>query len=496
MGPEVNRSILKILHNTLPESCLGRWLSDVHVMQLRVKPAIDNTTIMIEVAPLFLVLDASSRIERFRFQTGTTFSFSGTHSRNYIDGLILYLANLCIDEFNDALQQTKSLLVVHRKFEKMTMQELKPKIDQAFAANYWKTAGVKPYWKTAAHKSEAENDSIIADLPPVPYFKQFKEKFTQEQSVLNRCFQGTPPGEEDLQLLRESIEFNRECFKKLQEIDLILLNEKQYLKLKDYLRYVYSTGPCIFNEVSAGIVYRVTIVGDNLLEDGKLRKSKYLSYPPLEVVRERGKFNRANSPDRTLFYAADQENVAIREMKPSTGSRIIISSWMNHAGKSLNCLPICMTAGINNDMADKASYAFEMIKEQMHPQVAEWMAGMFEFLASEFIKEAEPTNFRRYDYLFTAIFADGILQGFPNDSNVKDYDAIVYPSVAWHHLPNNLAVLPAVIDSQFSLKEAKEFQVLETWYDKEIALDQMPARLSLVRKATGFSSGNITWDDD
>lgn len=475
---------------------MGQWLSEVYVMHLRVKPAIDNTTIMIEVAPLFLVLDASSRVERFRFQTSATFSFLGTHSRNYIDSLIHYLVNLSIDEFNNALHQTKSLLVIHRKFEKMKMEELKPKIDEAFAANYWKTAVVKPHWKTSAHRSEAENGSVIAQLPPVPYFKQFKGQFTQEQATLDRCIQDVSPSEENLRILRESIEFNRECFKKLKEIDLISLNEKQYLKLKDYMRFVYSAYPCIFNNVSAGIVYRVTIIGDKFLEDGKLRKTKYLSYPPLEIVRERGVFNRANSPERTLFYAADRESVAVREMRPKPGSRIILSSWINHTGKTLNCFPLCLTAGINNEMADQASYAFEMITEKMHPQIAEWTTGIFEFLASEFIKEAEPTNSKRYDYLFSAIFADCILQGFSEGKNLKNCDAIVYPSVAWHHIPNNLAILPAIVDSQFRLLEVKEFQVMETWYDKDIELNQMPARLLLLRKAIGFGFGNITWDDD
>jgi hypothetical protein len=465
-------------------------------MELRVKPAYDNTIVMIEVAPLFLIVDASSRIERFRFQTSTTFSFDGSHSRNYIDGLILYLVNLNIDEFNKELQQTHSTLVIHRMFGKMTMEEIKPKIDDAFASNFSKTWGVKPHWRTLLHKSEEENDAIIDKLLPIPYFKQFKDRFTEEQNLLSRCIQESSPSEDDLQLLNEATEFNRACFKQLKEIDLTTLNDKQYFRLKDYLRYVYSASPCIFNDVTPDIVYRVTIVVDKFLEEGKLRQSNYLSYPPLEVVRQRGVFNRANGPDRTLFYAAEREDVAIREMKPKTGSRIILSSWKNKTGMPLNCFPICLTAGINNKMADRASYAFEMIAEKMHSQVAEWMKIMFEFLASEFIKESDPINPKRYDYLFSATFADMMLQGFPESSNVRDYDAIVYPSVAWNHLPNNLAILPPVIDSKFSLVEAKEFEVLETWYEKDIPLDQIPVNLLFWRNAVGFSNGCITWEDD
>ena len=37
----------------------------------------------------------------------------------------------------------------------------------------------------------------------------------------------------------------------------------------------------------------------------------------------------------------------------------------------------------------------------------------------------------------------------------------------------------------------EEFHVVQTWYDKEIAQNEMPANLKLVRKAVQFKSGNI-----
>lgn len=496
MVPTVSRSVLKITHNTLPKHCLGQWLSEVQVMNFRIKPAFDNSIIMIEVAPLFLIVDASTRIERFRFQTSTTFSFPGTHSRTYIDGLILHIVNLNIDEYNEALQQTGSMLVIHRKFERMTIEEIKPKIDDAFKVNYWKSAGVKPYWKKESIKSESENAAIIDNLPPIPYFKQFKEQNTEEQNALTQCMHTETPKEEDLQIIREAIEFNRSCFTMLKEIDLVSLTDAHYEKLREYLSYVYNAWPCIFNDVSVQFLYRATVVSDKFLLDGKVRNAKYLSYPPAELIKERGLYNRASTPERTLFYAAERENVAVREIKPKVGSRIIVSTWLNHSGKPLNCFPICLSAGINNEMADHASYAFEVIAEKMNPVVAEWMASMFEFIASEYIKEAEPINPKRYDYLFSALFADGMLQQFPDGSKLNDYDAIVYPSVAWNHIPNNVAIRPEVVDLRFSLIEAKEYEVGETWYNKEISLTQYPADLKLIRQATSFTSDNISWNDD
>jgi hypothetical protein len=147
-------------------------------------------------------------------------------------------------------------------------------------------------------------------------------------------------------------------------------------------------------------------------------------------------------------------------------------------------------------MADHASYAFELITEKMLPDVAEWMGSMFEFLASEFIKESEPTNPKRYDYLFSAMFADGMLQEFTEGTTLKNYDAIVYPSVAWNHIPNNVAIVPDVVDSRFSLIEAKEYEVIDTRYDKEIGLNEFPAKLNLLRTTVNFKDGRIAWSDD
>jgi hypothetical protein len=115
--------------------------------------------------------------------------------------------------------------------------------------------------------------------------------------------------------------------------------------------------------------------------------------------------------------------------------------------------------------------------------------------SASFVSESNPTK-QSARKLMVIHTIDGILQPFPKGSAQKNYDAIVYPSVAWHHEPNNIAILPETIDSQFTLIEAEEFQVIQTWYDKEIAQNEMPASLQSVRKPVQFKSGNIIWDDD
>ena len=144
----------------------------------------------------------------------------------------------------------------------------------------------------------------------------------------------------------------------------------------------------------------------------------------------------------------------------------------------------------------RSTYAFEKICEKLHPVLAEWMECIFTFFTSEFIKESETTHPKRYDYLFSALFADGILQPFPKESGIKDFDCIIYPSVAWGHIPDNVAILPEIIKTKFSLSQAIEYEVLETCYDKRLEINRYHAKLKFIRSATGFKNDYISWSDD
>jgi hypothetical protein len=495
-GPEVSRSPFNIKFNTLPESHLGHWFSNDFILQLRVKPAYDSTLIMLQVCPLFLIRDAKTKQEFYRFQTDTSFSFSGTHSKKFIHDLMYHLVCVSIDEFNDALQETKSLLAVHKTFVKPTREEFEPQIIEAFKVNHYDRAGITPYWKKKINKTQDENEIIIKGLPPIPSSKIFKENQTFEQEVLTLSFNSNHPDEEQVKILKENIAFYKKCFEEMKTIDLNILTETQCNTLRTYLNQVFSAFPVIFNDVTAELICRVTVIKDDFIEDGKVRKTNYLSYPPLKINQRRGVYNRANSPERTIFYASPFENVAIRETKPEKGKRIIVSKWMNHSAEPITCFPLCVTAGIQNEFTDKATYAFEKICENLHPVLAEWMECFFTFLASEFIKEGEAIHPRRFDYIFSAFFADRILQPFPKGSKLKSYEAIVYPSVAWNHLQENIAVLPEIIDQKFFLIEADEYEIIETWYDKKIQLNEYPCRLRFIRKAQSFTNGYITWSDD
>lgn len=495
---EVSRSPFCIKHNTLPESHLGQWLNDEFKLECRIKPAFDNNIIMFEACPIFLVYDAANKSELYRFQTETVFSFSGSHSKSYIRGLIYYLTCLSIDEFNKAFKETKSLFAISRKFEKPTIEEIEPYVNHALKNDLAEKHGTVPHWKNIPSRTVEENESLISSLPPIPNSKLFIDNVTTEERIaVSHCLTNKSPDEKYLSIVKSTIEFYKKCFTHLKQIDLCNLTDSQHESLLEYLNLVLNTSPIINNDVAVELIYRVTIVREKFLENGKIRDTKFLSYPPLEVVIENGVYNRANTPSATLFYASLLPQVAIRETHPSEGQRIILSTWQNKSQKSLNAYPICLTGGIQNEYADRNNYAFEEICKALHPTIAEWMECFFSFFSSEFIKESAPTSPKRYDYLFSALFSDRLLQPFPENSNMASFDCIVYPSVAWNHIPDNLAIIPDVINKNiYSLINAKEYVVLDTWYDKKIDLSQYPANLKFIRQSVAFENNHIYWNDD
>jgi hypothetical protein len=266
--------------------------------------------------------------------------------------------------------------------------------------------------------------------------------------------------------------------------------------LLSYLGKVFTVTPTIFNDLWIGELYRVSIVADAFLEEGKVRNPKFLSYPPLDIIRSRGVYNRANSPETTVFYAAESESVAIREVKPGTGQRIVLATWVNRTQSPLLAYPLCLTAGIENEYADRSTYAFEQFCKNWPPLISEWAESILSFIAQEFIKEQEQVHPKRYDYLYSAFFADRILQPFPEGSKVDSYECLVYPSVAGKHVPSNVAIRPEVVDNKLTLIKAREFEVMETRYDRALRHNELPARLKLLRESKIISNNRIIWDDD
>lgn len=495
-GPQVTRTPLEIRTNTLPPRFLGRWLMDVFRTEIKVKSAFDDQQVMLEVSPVMIVVDKETSMELFRFQTAITFTFSGARSTYSIHSLAHYMVCLSIDEFNNALLETKSTLSFGRKYEHPSIQEIESLIKPAFDATNPGFKQVPRHWKRFTTKTYRDPEDVMNELPALPVSKQYHAQYTEEIYTVNRYCNKEAPTLHDENVLKECISFYKSCIDKLRQVNLCSLSDDQALRLLDYLARAFTVQVNLYNEIETGDLYRVTVVAPEFREAGKIREAAFLSAPPVEVNRKRGVYGRANTPETTVFYASTLPNVAVRETKPKPGARIVLTKWNCGAGVKLNAYPLTLTAGISNEFSNRASYAFEELCKTVDPLYGEYMECLLSFLGNEFIQENPSLSKNGYEYLYSSFFAERLLSEMPKGSPVKTFDCIVYPSVAWNHVPDNFAIRTEVIEKHYTITSAQEFIVHNTWYDRDIQSIQLPAQLELVRTLKEVKHGHISWDDD
>jgi len=336
---------------------------------------------------------------------------------------------------------------------------------------------------------------MIFDLPDTPKSKRYVDDMTPEQKVIMKCINQEKLTNVDESVLQESIDFYKKVFPKLNEINLKVISKENVSELKDYLDKIFNFNITISNDIHFEILFRVSFIKPEFTEKGKVRNPKFLKHPPIEVVEEMGVYNRANSDKKTVFYGSFYENVALRETKPNVGDKIIISTWRNISGRPFNSYPIT-NSEINNEGVQKATKAFKETKEVNNPLFGEIMDLTLGFLASEFVKDAEVKNEKRFEYLFSAYFADKILTPFIEGDPTPNLDFIIYPSVAWKHEHENVAITPNAVENKLKLIKLIEYEVLETHYDLNLKKDEMPVKLKYIREADWIEKDLIIWEDE
>jgi len=242
-------------------------------------------------------------------------------------------------------------------------------------------------------------------------------------------------------------------------------------------------------------LFRVTVVREEFLDKGKVRDTKYLTHPPLEVIQKSGVYNRANSPNTTVFYASFNENVALRETKPPKGSRIIISKWKNKLNRKFISYPLMNNDTVKNEALEESTKAFKEAKKTMDEHMYKINDLLLRFLSSEFVKDTPIVNPKRYEYLYSSFFAEQVLKGKIFNDPAKETDLIVYPSVAYNHKEDNVAVSPRSMND-LKIVGATEFSVKETHYDKTTNIEEKAADLDLLRTFWWIEDDYIIWDDE
>jgi hypothetical protein len=493
---QINRSITKVITNSLPKQQMGWWFQKHEAMNLRIKPAYDNSTIMVAVEPILSLVDAHTQIERYRFQTQTTFQFDSKFSKKSTFRLVYDLINTAIDDFNLLLQKVDSALTIHKEYSKPSYDEMVTQIEKAFEINSLSNVNLQPYWKVSQSDflNNPSNDELIQKLPAIPEFKKFFAAKTFKQQALDKLMHGNADNEEE-KIIQAAMEFYKNCFSQLQKINLFVLSDKQAQQLKEYLKQVFNVHFIVSNTATFELLDRVTTIKDEFRRDGKVRDIKFLRNPSLELNKKNGVHGRANSPDTTVFYASFDENVAIRETKPKQGERIIISTWRNTSLSPFVYFPIGLAPGIDTEEIDKITQVFESLRHTTNPLIVEFGECFFRFLGFEFIKDPVIVNSKKYEYLYSSFFADKILQVHDEGTPQFNFDAIVYPSVAWNHKHENIAIKEDSV-KKLQLISAKEVEVLEVFYDRKLNLKDYPIRAKIIRISKRIENEIVVWSDD
>ncbi len=334
------------------------------------------------------------------------------------------------------------------------------------------------------------------ELPELPHCKIFyTENRSLEHDVVIKCMnQDAILEDNEIDVLNEAIRFYEEAFSKLKSISLSNLTLQEALHLKNYLNLVFSMAFPIAFDLEIDQIYRVTTIEPEFTVKGKVRDPKFLSYPLLPIVKRKMRYNRANSYDYTVFYGSLQENVAIMETKPIVGSTIIISKWVPATQMKFVAHPIS-SSRVENNRTNNVSSNFRKTIANYHPLFSKVLELNLDFLSSEFVKNVPITNTHRFEYLFSAYFADKTLELKRPELNMQDFDLIIYPSVAFRHKEDNVAIHPNSV-KKLRLAHATEYLVQETFYDKVEDTEKKAVKLKFIREATWFEKDQIIWEDE
>lgn len=340
------------------------------------------------------------------------------------------------------------------------------------------------------------------NFPKTPSSKTYGDKTTPEKNVIMKLVSQQKIDSTEEEILKEALEFYKEAFKSLKAINLSEIDEEDLKEIFSFLRVVFNMNLTIQNKINFHLVYRVTVVKDFFLENDKVRSIEYIKNPPLDLIKKNGVYGRANSPKSTIFYCAFQPGVAILETKPEINDRIIIAEWLNENAKDFISYPITNNKTIKNQSLEFATKAFQERMTYNHPIFADILDLYLDFLSSEFVKDIKVTHPKKYEYIFSAYFADMVLDNSfePIDhpiEPIKHYDCIIYPSIAVGHKFDNLGILP---ESLKKLKPVKlqEILVKQTFYDNYDMINDivLPIAGEILRTATEFVEDRIIWDDD
>ena len=144
------------------------------------------------------------------------------------------------------------------------------------------------------------------DLPTIPESKRWTDNhWTPEQDITRRLIEKESVTDGDLKTLGQAIEFYNELIPKLKSIDIGSLNSSELNELTGYFEYAFNHILMVRNDLHVTSFFRLVKNSSVPTEKGKIRDKKYLTYPPIELVKKK-EMNSIELTLQTIIYSMRQ----------------------------------------------------------------------------------------------------------------------------------------------------------------------------------------------
>jgi hypothetical protein len=328
------------------------------------------------------------------------------------------------------------------------------------------------------------------DLPIIPKLKQWQAEsnMTDEQIISFKLLQKQKITSEEENSFSELSTFYAELVDKLKKLDYGSFSISELEEFKNYIFYAFNYRIFATNEITIFSTYRLVVNEKVLGKNERITHSRFISYPSIDIVRKINRYNRANTANSTIFYSCQNIDTALNEIRPPKNKLITVGVWVPTARKKFNAYAISNNdeaAKFNEGLA-KATKSFEETKDFNHELLFNFLKNYLELIGYEFTKKV---NYH-YEYIVSALFAESTL-GIDSSTKDKNFDCLIYPSVGNGYKTDNLALLPEVVDKEFRLEKAIEFEIEEQHYDKNYSTSH-PESITLAKIKNLHISKNIT----
>jgi len=438
------------------EKFLGSFKSDIRYELGITKPDIFNSTFHFSVK-VIMTYRHQFNGEVFKAITGSNFDIGYCHDAPTVEFLFGFIDNATFEFakiFHSKIQGTN---LMYHKVLKPKISDLRESIQQII--NYWDGPAKKFKERGGKRLSQFKN------LPTIPEFKSYNgNHVTMEQKILRKLEIGQEVSDEE----RETFEALGKFYDDLNtQLTILDYNSFTVQDIQDFrIHYAFNAYCLITNQATiAGELFRLVVNESVTGKNEPITDVKFLTYPPLEILKEKNRYNRASTCNNTLLYLTETVDTALKEIRPPEYKIVTISVWAPKQNRTFTQYPIEHSehaAKVNPQIA-QGLRALKLLNESQHPLLARYMTNYFNLLAREYSKSVADEN--HFEYMLSAILSDRIFE-FDDNNPDFNYDCISYPSVGNNFFTRNLAVKPNIADTDFKIVQVIEFEVVKAHYDR------------------------------